>query len=87
MALTNTVTLSLVRIWKRVIVIKKSGLRDGSNLLRRDIVGLGAHVNLLVNVDAGDDEEDARSSGSAGEKATQAEDDSTFIFLLGQVFK
>ena len=37
----------------------------------------------LVDVDAGDDEEDARSSGSAGEKATQAEDDSTFIFLLG----
>ena len=31
------------------------------DLLRWDIVGLGSHVNLLIVVDAGDDEEDART--------------------------
>ena len=51
------------------------------NLLGWDIVGLCAHVNLLVDVDTGNDEEDSRSTSSACEKATQAEDDSPFIFL------
>ena len=31
------------------------------DLLRWDIIGLGSHVNLLIVVDAGDDEEDART--------------------------
>ena len=47
----------------------------------RDIVGLCAHVNLLVDVDTGNDEEDSRSTSSACEKATQAENDSPLIFL------
>ena len=49
--------------------------------MRRDIVGLCAHVNLLVDVDTGNDEEDSRSTSSTGEKATQAEDDCPLIFL------
>ena len=47
----------------------------------RDIVGLCAHVNLLIDVNTGNDEENTGSTGSAGEEATQAENDCSFIFL------
>ena len=49
--------------------------------MRWDIVGLCAHVNLLVDVDTGNDEEDSRSTSSTGEKSTQAEDNCALIFL------
>ena len=39
----------------------------GENLLRGDLVGGGPHVDLLVDVDAGDDEEDTRTSSSSRE--------------------
>ena len=49
--------------------------------MRRDLVGHGPHVNLLKDVDARDDKEDAGTSSSSGEKSTKTEDDRTFIFL------
>ena len=39
----------------------------GENLLRGDLVGGGSHVDLLVDVDAGDDEEDTGTSSSSRE--------------------
>ena len=37
----------------------------GKDLLRGDLVGGRPHVDLLVDVDAGDDEEHTRSSGAS----------------------
>ena len=50
-------------------------------LLRRNIVGLSPHVNLLIMIHTGDDEEHSGSPGSALEKSTKAEDDGPFVFL------
>jgi hypothetical protein len=49
--------------------------------LRRDIEGHGPEVDLPVGVDAGDDEEDAGTLGSALAQSTQSKDDGTFVFL------
>ena len=49
--------------------------------MRRDLIGHGPHVNLLKDVDARDDKEDARTSSSSGEEATKAEDHRTLVFL------
>ena len=49
--------------------------------MRRDLIGHGPHVNLLKDVDARDDKEDARTSSSSGEEATKTEDHRTFVFL------
>ena len=51
-----------------------------------DIVGLCAHVNLLIDVDTRNDEEDPRSASSAGEEASQAKYDCSFIFLRSKSF-
>ena len=79
-ALTKTVTLSLVRIcnnqrenWKHFTKV--------SDLLRRDVVGLGPHVDLLVVVDAGDDEEHPGTSGTTFEKSAQPEYHRSLVFL------
>ena len=37
----------------------------GEDFLRGDLVGGRPHVDLLVDVDAGDDEEHARASGAS----------------------
>ena len=52
-----------------------------SNLLRRDVESLCSHVNLLVDVDAGEDEEDARAAGAARQEEAQSENDSSLVFL------
>ena len=52
------------------------------HLLRRDLVGHRPHVNLLKDVDARDDKEDARTSSSPREKSTKTEDHRPFIFLI-----
>ena len=49
--------------------------------MRWDLVGHGPHVDLLEDVDTGDDEEDPGTSGSSGEEATKTEDHRTFVFL------
>ena len=46
-----------------------------------DLVGHGPHVNLLKDVDARDDKEDAGTSSSSGEESTKTEDHRSFIFL------
>ena len=48
-------------------VDKDSDAVLGENLLRGDLVGGGPHVDLLVDVDAGDDEEDTGTSSSSRE--------------------
>ena len=50
-------------------------------LLWRNIVTGCPHVNLLVDVQAGDDEEDAGSSCPARQKTTQPEDDCSLVLL------
>ena len=89
MAFTNTVTLSLVRIWEQHFIysevnrIKTLLIRYliCGHLLRRDIVGDRPHVDLLVDVEAGDDEEDPGPPGAARHQATQPEDDCSLVLL------
>ena len=49
--------------------------------MRGDLIGHGPHVNLLKDVNARDDKEDARTSSSSGEEPTKTENHRTFIFL------
>ena len=51
------------------------------NLLRWNIIGLCPHVNLLIVINARDDEEDTRAPGSTLQQATQSEDDGSLVFL------
>ena len=51
------------------------------HLLRRDVIGLCPHVDLLIDVHTGYDEEDAWPAGAAGEEAAQAEDDGALVLL------
>ena len=50
-------------------------------LLRRNIVGCRSHVDLLVNIQAGDDEEDPGTPGSALDQSAQSEDDGSLVLL------
>ena len=50
-------------------------------LLGRDLVCLTPHVDLLVDVDAWNDEEDSWTTGSPRKKSTQAKYNCSFIFL------
>ena len=52
-----------------------------TNFLWRDFIGAGPHVNLLVDVHAGQDEEDARPPGPACQQESQPEDHSSLVFL------
>ena len=51
------------------------------HLLWRHVEGERPHVDLLVGVDAGHDEEDAGAAGAAAEEAAQAEDDDALVLL------
>ena len=50
-------------------------------LLRRDVVRLRPHVDLLVVVHAGDDEEHARAPRPALQQPPQPEDDGPLVLL------
>ncbi len=50
-------------------------------LLWRDVKGESPHVHLLVGVDAGHDEENAGSTGSAAQKSAKSEDDDSLVLL------
>ena len=50
-------------------------------LLRRDVVRLRPHVDLLVVVHAGDDEEHARAPRPALKQPPQPEDDGPLVLL------
>ena len=54
--------------------------------MRRDLIGHGPHVNLLEDVDARDDEEDARTSSSSCEEPTKPEDHCPFVFLVSSLY-
>ena len=53
------------------------------HLLRRNLVSLGPHVNFLIDVNTGNDEEHAGTPRSSREQASKSEDDSSLIFLKG----
>ena len=57
------------------------------HLLRRNIVGLSSHVNLLVMVHTRNDEEHSGTPGSALEQTTKSEDDSSLILLQQAIMK
>ena len=50
--------------------------------MRWDLIGHGPHVDLLKDVNTGDDEEDPRASGSSCEEATKTEDHRSLVFLV-----
>ena len=54
----------------------------GEDLLRGDLVGGRPHVDLLVDVDAWDDEEDTRTSGASCKKSSESKDDCSLILLI-----
>ena len=51
------------------------------NLLGRDLEGLRPHVDLLVDVHAGNDEEHAGPPGAASQQPAQPEDHGSLILL------
>ena len=50
-------------------------------LLRWDLECLGPHVNLLININTGDDKEHSWPPRSPRQQSSKAEDDSSLIFL------
>ena len=46
-----------------------------------DLIGCRPQVNLLVDIEAGDDEEDPGPPGSTLQEATQSEDDGSLVLL------
>ena len=52
-----------------------------TNLLWRYIKCLCSHVNLLIDIHTGDDEEDPRPPGSSWQQPSQSEDDGSLVLL------
>ena len=50
-------------------------------LLRRNIVGCRSHVDLLVNIQTGDDKEHSWTPGTTLYQSPQSEDDSSLVLL------
>ena len=48
----------------------------------RDVKVLDPHVDLLVDVHTGDDEEDPRTPGTARQQPTQPEDHRPLVLLI-----
>ena len=42
---------------------------------------MGSHIDLLVDIHTGDDEEDSRPPGSSCQQPTQSEDDGSLVLL------
>ena len=53
----------------------------GENLLWRNIEGLGAHVNFLVNIHTGKDEEHPGTAGASGQEQSQTKYYRPLVFL------
>ena len=51
------------------------------HLLWWNLVVVSPHVHLLISVDAGEDEEDSRTPGTANKQSTQSEDNGPLILL------
>ena len=54
---------------------------ESENLLWWDVIGLGPQVNLLIDVNAGDDEEHPGTSGFPSQHSAQSEDDRSLVLL------
>ena len=52
-----------------------------SYFLWRNVKGLSSHVNLLVDINTGNDEEDSRTPGSSCQEPAQPEDDGPLVLL------
>jgi hypothetical protein len=52
-----------------------------THLLRRHVERERPHVDLLVRVNAGNDEEDPGAAGAAGQKSTETKDDDALVLL------
>ena len=64
-----------------VICVRSQLSCQSSHLLGRDLVCRGPHVDLLVGVDTGNDEEHAGPPGSPRQQPAQPEDDRALVFL------
>ena len=53
----------------------------GQNLLGWDLVSVGSEVNLLIEVNTGNDEEYPRAPGSSCQQPAEPEDDCPLVFL------
>ena len=51
------------------------------HLLWRNLVVVSPHVDLLISVDTGEDEEDSRTPGTANKQSSQSEDNGPLILL------
>ena len=49
--------------------------------LRWDLECFSSHVNLLVDIDTGDDKEDPGAPGSTSQQPAQSEDDGPLVLL------
>ena len=47
----------------------------------RNVKRLSSHINLLVNIHTGNDEEDSRPPGSSCQQSAQSEDDGSLVLL------
>ena len=52
-----------------------------SYLLWRDFKSLSPHINFLVYIHTGDDEEHSRAPGSSCQQSAQSEDDGSLVLL------
>ena len=50
-------------------------------LLGGDLVSCCSQINLLVDINTGDDEEDSRPPGSSCQQPAQSEDDGSLVLL------
>ena len=54
-----------------------------SYFLWRNVKGLSSHVNLLIDVHAGDYKEDSWTPGTSRQEPAQSEDDGPLVLLAG----
>ena len=66
----------IIRISRVHITIKVT-----CHLLRWNLECLRPHVNLLINIDTGNDKEDPGSPRPPGQQPAKPEDDSSLVFL------
>ena len=55
---------------------------NNSHLLWRYLIGASSHVNLLINIHTGDDEEHPGTPGSPRQQPAQPEDDGPLVLLV-----
>ena len=81
MAFTNTVTESLVRIWRDMTLHLMKIIDVSDYLLRRNIVSWCPHINLLIDIKTRNHKEDPRTPSSSLHQSAQPEDDGPLVLL------